>query len=267
MSRNKRKEQKRREEYNKAVKHKMESAADLADKYARAYDSDRDKNSAYKRNKRIVNRKLLLILCNIVCQAILLFAIILLVFLPLKNNFKSVLNNYFSDSEPQFTEYGLSNEFIGSENESNAVYFTDIEEPDLNSYYAVISSEKFSCKVYYGLSEQALTDGVCHISATDLPGVGRPTMIYGYSSTHLVGAVETLKEGDIVTYTTNYGVYRYQVTSCSILTAESELPYDIEEDKEQLIICTDYPFGRYKTETGKTYCILADKVSGPEVVK
>ncbi len=267
MSRGKRKEQKRREEYNKAVKHKMESAADLADKYARAYESDKDKNSAYKRNKRIVNRKLFLILCNILCQAIVLFAVILLVLFPLKNNFKNVLDNYFSESEPQFAQYGLSDEFVGSDNEENAVYFTDIDEPDMNSCYAVISGEKFSCKVYYGLSEQALLSGVCHISATELPGFDKPVMLYGYSSTHLVGAVETLKEGDVITYTTNYGVYKYQVTSCSVITAESSLPYDLEAEKEQLVICTDYPFGRYKTETGKTYCILADKVSGPEVVK
>lgn len=266
MGRSKRKEQKRREEYNKAVKHKMESAADLADKYARTYElSPKEKNSAYKRNARIVNQKLFLILGGVLLQTFVLLAVVILVFVPLKNNFKDVIENYFSTSKPQFVSYELSDGFIGSENKTEGVYYTDVETPDINCFYATVSGKKFLSRVYYGISEQALLSGVGHVSSTSLPGFGKPIMLYGYSHTYFSGA-ETLSAGDILTYTTNYGVYEYQVASSSVIMQGSTLPYDLEAEKEQLIICTDYPFDKYKTESGKTFCIVADKVSGPEIV-
>lgn len=266
MNRSKKKEQKRREEYNKAVKHKMESAADLADKYSREYGmSSNEKNSAHKRNARIVNRKLFMILGGVLIQTLVLFFVVILVCLPMKNNFKDVIENYFSTSKPEFVSYELGDEFIGSENKTEGVYYTDVEIPDLNCCYAVINGEKFSSKVYYGISELALLSGVGHISSTSFPGFGKSIMLYGHSHTYFSG-VEALSAGDILTYTTNYGVYEYEVTSSSVITEESVLPYDTKADKEQLILCTDYPFDKYKTETGKTYCVIADKISGPEVV-
>ncbi len=266
MNRNKKKEQKRREEYNKAVKHKMESAADLADKYSRAYEfSPQEKNSAYKRNAKIVNQKLFLILGGVFLQTFVLFFVVILVCMPMKNNFKDVIENYFSTRKPEFASYELSDGFIGSENKTESVYYTDVETPDINCCYAVVSGEDFSSRVYYGVSEQALLSGVGHVSSTSLPGFGKSIMLYGYNHTCFSG-VEILSAGDVLTYTTNYGVYEYQVTSTYVITEESTLPYDLEEEKEQLIICTDYPFDKYKTETGKTYCVIAEKVSGPEVV-
>lgn len=265
MNRSKKKEQKRREEYKKAVKHKMESAADLADKYSRDYErSAKDKNSAYVRNKKIVNQKLFLILGSVCLQSLVLFFAVLLVFMPLRNNFKDVLKNYFSSEKPQFVSYELSDEFIGSDNETESVHYTDVDLPDINCYYANISAEKFSSKVYFGISEQALLAGAGHASVTSLPGFGKPILLYGYSSTHLQG-VQTLAEGDILTYTTNYGVYKYQVSSVSAFTADDILPYDLSEEKEKLIICTDYPFEKYKTDSGETFCVIADKLSGPEI--
>lgn len=266
MNRNKKKEQKRREEYNKAVKRKMESAADLADKYSREYGmSSEVKNSAYKRNAKIVNRKLFMILGGVLLQTFILFFVVILVCMPVRNSFKDVIENYFSTSEPTFVSYELNDEFIGSENKTESVYYTDVGIPDIGCCYAAISGEKFSSKLYYGVSEPALLAGVGHVSSTALPGFGKSVMLYGYNHTSLSG-IENLSADDILTYTTNYGVYEYQVKSTCVITAESTLPYDLEAEKEQLIICTDYPFDKYKTETGKTYCVIAEKVSGPEVI-
>lgn len=266
MNRSKKKEQKRREEYNKAVKHKMESAADLADKYSREYErSSKEKGSAYLRNKKIVNRKLFLILAAVCLQSLALFFVVILVFMPLRNNFKDVLDNYFSKEKPQFAAYELRDEFIGFDNENESVYYTDVDFPDVNCFYATLSTEKFSAKVYYGISEQALLSGAGHASVTSLPGFGKPILLYGYSSSHL-SYVQNLAKDDILTYTTNYGVYKYQVVSSSVFSADDTLPYDLNEEKEKLIICTDYPFENYKTDSDETFCVIAEKLSGPEVV-
>lgn len=265
MSRSRKKEQKRREEYNKAVKHKMESAADLADKYSRAYElSSKEKSSIRLRNRKIVNRKLFLILGTIAVYTLALFALIMLVFFPCKNKFKDVFETYFDTEKPRFVSYELNDEFIGSTNETERVHYTDVDIPDINCYYASLSGEKITSRIYYGVSEQALLSGVGHVSVTSMPGFGKPVMLYGYSGTYLQGA-KTLEEGDILTVTTNYGIYKYQVTHTSVFSDGDTLPYDLDGDTEQLIVCADYPFEKYKSESQETFCIIADKVSGPEI--
>lgn len=266
MGRSKKKEEKRREEYKKAVKHKMESAADLADKYAKTYEMSSDKKSQLsRRNKRFVNQKLFFVIGAVLIQTLVLILVAALIFIPFKNNFYDVLEIYFSEEKPKFSSYELSEEFVGSKNETENVHYIDVDHPDVNSSYAVIGGEKFSSKIYFGISENALLSGVAQLSTTSLPGFGKPIMLYGYSGSYFAGA-QTVSTGDILTVTTNYGVYKYEVKKIETFDSSFEMPYDLQAEKEQLIICTDYPFGQYKTDATETYCIMADKVSGPEIV-
>lgn len=266
MGRSKKKEQKRREEYNKAVKHKMESAADLADKYARAYElSPQQKSNAYKRNRRIVNQKLALVIGGILIQTLVLLAVAILVSVPFRESISRTVENYFSTEKPKFSTVELSENFIGSKNETENVHYTEVEQPESNSSYAVISTEKFSSKIYYGITDRALLSGVAQLSSTSLPGFEKPILLYGYSWTYFSG-LQSVSLGDVLSVTTNYGVYKYEVKEIKTFSSSDEVPYDLEKSEEQLILCTDGPFGQYKTETGETVCIIADKVSGPEIV-
>ncbi len=266
MGRSKRKEQKRREEYNKAVKHKMESAAHLADKYASSYElSPQQKSNAYRRNRKIVNRKLFLVVGGVLLQTFILIFVVLLAFLPFEKSIKETIENYFGAEKPKFSAVELSEGFIGSKNETENIHYTQLEQPDANSFYATVSTENFSSKIYYGISDEALLSGVGQLSSTSLPGLGKPIMLYGYSWTHFAG-LELVSAGDIVTVTTNYGVYKYEVKDVTTFGMEDKVPYDLEASEEKLILCTDSPFGAYKTETGETFCVVADKVSGPEIV-
>ncbi len=266
MSRSKKKEQKRREEYNKAVKHKMESAADLADKYAHSYKRSADKKlSAHKRNARIVNRKLFFIIGGIILQTIIFIFIIMLALLPARNSFSKMLNDYFGSEKPMFSVVELSESFIGSKNENEGVYYTEVDKPELNSFYATINSDEISEKIYYGMSDQALLSGVAQLSSTSLPGFGKPIMLYGYSGASFAG-LENTSEEDVFTITTNYGVYKYKVSKTAVFSSTEKTPYSLEGEKEQLILCTDYPFSSYKRQTDKTYCVVADLVSGPEIL-
>lgn len=265
MSRSK-KEKKRREEYNKAVKHKMESAADLADKYSKEYEmSAKSLKSARKRAISTVQKKLIHVIGTILLQTFVLLCVVAFVFLPFRKSLRHVWENYFSEKAPSFSSSVLTDDFAGSDNADSPVHFTDIEHPDMNCCYAKLSSDGLDSKIYFGLTDAALLDGVCQISTTSLPGLGKPIMIYGYNSTYLYG-IENIAIGDILRIITNYGVYQYEVESTAVFDSSKETPYNLEADKEQLIICTDYPFEEYKTEFNETYCVIANKVSGPEVV-
>ena len=167
--------------------------------------------------------------------------------------------------EGVFSAIQLNENYVGSDNEKEPVHYVDIDIPEANSGYAVVSGEKISSKVYYGMSDQALLSGVAHLSTTSLPGLGEPVLFYGYSWTYFSGLEET-EIGDKITVTTNYGVYKYEVNDILTFKSSEKKPYNLEEEKEKLILCSDSPFGAYKTEKGETFCVIAEKVSGPEIV-
>ncbi len=269
MSISKKKEQKRREkrreEYNKAVKHKMESAADLADKYSKVYEMT-GKSAKSGRGRRVSTsqKKMVYQLGAIIAHTVVLLVVIAFIFLPFRKSLKDMWQNYFSENAPRFASSVLTNDFVGSDNVQNTVHFNDIEHPDMNCSYAKLSSDGIDSKIYFGLTEVALLEGVCQISTTSLPGLGKPVMLYGYNSTYLYG-IENIAEGDIIKIITNYGVYGYSVESTGSFDKKSAPPYNLDADEEKLIICTDYPFDEYRTEFSETYYVIAERVSGPVV--
>lgn len=244
----------------------MKSAANLANKYSSSYElSSKEKSSISRRNKRIVSRKLIFVLLGILLQSFMLICVISLAFLPFKDNINSVVYDYFSTEQPKFSAVELEQIFIGSENETQQVHYTDVEMPELNVFYATIGNEEFSSKIYYGISDDALLDGVAQLTSTSLPGFGKPVMLYGYSFTHFAG-LENVSAGDLIKITTNYGIYKYEVKETKTFTSSDEIPYDLSEERETLILCTDSPFGKYKKSQGETFCVIAEQVSGPEIV-
>ncbi len=264
MSRKKSAE-KRKEAYKKAVEHKMNSAAELVNGYVTEdVQTENGADAANRRNKRIVNRKLLLNVSAVLVQASVLILVVLAVFLPFRNSFRSVINEYFSSDKINFENQQLKEEYIGSTNEKNGVYYTDIQQPDSGTYYAEISCDFFSSRIYYGISDSALVSGVCQYSQSSLPGFGEPIMLYGYSASWLKG-IDLISVGDELRISTNYGLYRYEVEKIEHFSNKDEVSYILKKDSESLIICTDYPFEEYKIESEDTYCVIASKVSGPNI--
>ena len=198
-------------------------------------------------------------------QTVILICAVTLVFFPFRNGVDSVIEEYFSTEQPKFSTITLNQAYIGSENETGHVYYTDVEMPEANTFYAMFDCGDFSSKIYYGISDTALLDGVAQLSSTSMPGLGKPIMLYGYSFTHFAG-LEDIAVGDLLKITTNYGVYKYEVKETDTFTSSEKPPYDLSEEKETLILCTDSPFGEYKKSQGETFCVIAELVSGPEVV-
>ena len=137
--------------------------------------------------------------------------------------------------------------------------------PDYGTHYANFSIESVSIQadLYFGDSKQVLKKGVGQYIGSFLPGFGRPILISGHNHTFF-HPLKDLCIGDIVTITTNYGIYEYEVTDMQVKRADDKTAYDLSQKVEQLIFYTCYPFD----ELGLTpyrYFVYADKQSGPIV--
>lgn len=244
----------------------MKSAADLADKYAKVYGySEQTEKERRKRNNKVVTRKLLFSFANIAILTVSLIIVVLLVFLPFKKSFKNVLSNYFLPKKPEFSSLNVINEFAGSTNKSEEVDFVDVEQPEINHCYAKISSADFSGNVYYGETKEALLEGFCQDSETSLPGFDKPILIYGYRGT-VLSEIDKTEKGEKISITTEYAVYEYEVIETGSFEKSEKAPYDLDEEKEFLIIYTDYNFSEKEKDYTENYYVIAEKVSGPAIV-
>ena len=150
---------------------------------------------------------------------------------------------------------------IVEENEST-VNMSEIQVPESNTRYGTISCERIalSAPLYYGDNEAVLQDGTGQYPNNTLPGMGKPMLVSGHDVTYFEPLAD-VKIGDIITIVTDYGTFRYGVTSKKILDKSDQSAYDLEQDKEQLILYTCYPFGQLVGERDNRFFVYCDPVS------
>ena len=64
---------------------------------------------------------------------------------------------------------------------------------------------------------------------------------------------------------TSYGVYQYSVSKTKVFKADDMKAYDLEQDYEQLILYTCYPFRLLSGSRQQRLFVYADKISGPQL--
>lgn len=148
----------------------------------------------------------------------------------------------------------------------NVVDGNDIRYPHRGDLYARLAIESCGIEddVYFDDSDAALNKGLGQYFGSSLPGYGSPILIAGHNnrSFHRLGEAQV---GDLITITTNYGIYQYQIVETAIIRADDPGAVDLTQDKEQLILYTCYPFTTLSL-TPRRYFVYADKVSGPDVL-
>jgi LPXTG-site transpeptidase (sortase) family protein len=146
---------------------------------------------------------------------------------------------------------------VGSADES------EIKVPEIDSQYAEISCDRIalSAPVYYGDSDADLQKGVGHSTQSFLPGEGKPILIGGHDGTFFA-PLEQIKTGDEVKITTDYGEFQYNVVGIKIAESTDTNAYNLNQDKEELILYTCYPFGKLAGDRGNRYFVYCEKVSG-----
>jgi sortase A len=149
----------------------------------------------------------------------------------------------------------------------NTVDGNNIQFPSRGDLYArmSISSVAMEADIYFDDSKEALSrGGVGQYYGSRIPGYGTPILICGHNNGKF-NALRHVKVGDIVTITTNYGIYEYKIRETAIKKSWDETAVNLKKEEEELILYTCYPF----TALGLThdrFFVYADKVSGPVVL-
>jgi sortase A len=143
---------------------------------------------------------------------------------------------------------------------------SEVKVPNVGTQYAVLVSNRFdsAIPIYYGDGKEELESGIGQYVGSYFPGEGKTILIGGHDTTFFK-PLETVKKGDEITIKTSYGIFVYQVTKTEIHEAKDQTAYDLESDKEQLILYTCYPFGDILENRSERYFVYCDKLKGPTI--
>ena len=132
--------------------------------------------------------------------------------------------------------------------------------------YGWISSEDFSLDayIYYGDDEKTLDQGVGQYTDSGLPGYGKTILLCGHDTTFFQG-LKDAEIGDMVYIRTQYGNYSYRITETAVTTADDAQAARLDEEGEQLVLYTCYPFGETDRVREQRYFVYCEKVTGPQV--
>ena len=211
-------------------------------------------------------RSVVKLVSPLILASTVVFALYLAVF-PALSPYLSIVELLLSPTE-HVTDEGFDHVFEGYEGEENDVIDgNDIQFPARGALYARLAIESCSMEadVYFDDSTEALSrGGVGQHYGTKIPGYGTPILIGGHNNGKF-NALQYVSVGDIVTITTNYGVYQYQIRETAIKDVDDPTAIDLSQDKEELILYTCYPFTTLRL-TRQRFFVYADKISGPVVL-
>lgn len=136
-----------------------------------------------------------------------------------------------------------------------------VKLPEINAYqqYGIIECIDAGLKadVYYGLNRINLRKGAASSSQSAIPGQGDTINVAGYNKTAFK-SLKYVEKGDEITFTTNYGVYRYQVYS--VTKSNSYKSIDVE-DGETLVLSCDYSDGPFSNQSDERLYVCCNSVS------
>lgn len=177
--------------------------------------------------------------------------------------FDSTFSGFFSDSAPTF-EAPLASIYKGSDVSGGTILSSQLETPLINRQFALLYSEELgiNAPVYSGTSKRVLAAGVAFDKSGSMPGENSNIYLKGYATSSLIG-IKDAKKNDEITLTTNYGYFRYKVTKTEVLSNEEAKKRNVTIGKENLIIQVPYPFDTLADSRYETFCVYAEKISGP----
>ncbi len=102
---------------------------------------------------------------------------------------------------------------------------------------------------------------------SSIPGDGKPILVGAHDTTYFA-PLEKAKKGMVMYVTTTYARYIYKVTDIKIFDeGEYDKAYDLQADKETLILYTCYPFGKLNGDKSQRMFVYLDKTFGPSIDK
>ncbi len=174
-------------------------------------------------------------------------------------------NMFFSDNQLDYSN-SFENIFVPTTNTADTIDASEVEFPNIDKQFGElkIKDRDVDAKLFFGDGKIPLRNGVGIYAGSFIPGYGKTILVAGHNNTYFNG-LKNVKKGDIVKINTSYGNYEYKVRDTKLYNAESKKSYDLNADKENLILYTCYPFDTIGL-TEKRFFVYADKISGPKIV-
>jgi len=195
------------------------------------------------------------------------YGIVYVAVLPILDVISSYGSLIISSDAPNFDNDQLKSIFEAPVNKEDrtTIPASEVTMPTAGTLYAHISCSKagLDAPIYFGDSDTILKNGVGQYTGSSIPGFGLPILLAGHNTTYFL-PLQNIVVGDIVTITTNYGIYKYQITATKIVNKNLLSSFDLEQKKEQLIMYTCYPFNMLGTLQNR-YFVYGDKISGPVI--
>lgn len=205
---------------------------------------------------------------------ILGYSVIYIATAPVLEMLQAVGSMVLANEVPDFNENlnSIYNpKLLKAENEQqeNAISVKDIEFPDNGTHFANLSCERIhlDAPVYWGDTKPILKVGVGQSMGSFLPGFNKTILLSAHNTTYFK-PLQYMELGDVITYTTNYGIYEYKVNDIKVIhvnEANAKKNEMLSYDKEKLIMYTCYPFKTLVGTKMERLFIFADKISGPTV--
>ena len=175
-------------------------------------------------------------------------------------------NLFFSNSAK--LEETLTGAVVDGGNGRNegSIDLADIHWPDYGEEYGKLECSRIGIDVpvYWGDSNQVLRSGAGTFIGSGLPG-DQGTMLISAHNTTFFATLDQIQSGDIVTFTTTYGVYEYQITETKVLHKNDYSAFDLLQEREQLVLYTCYHIPGQGVTSYRLY-VYGDRISGPDLV-
>lgn len=177
-------------------------------------------------------------------------------------------------SEPILNLFQLQLEASTIMGDPNKVFFCENKEamyPTNGLEYGTITCSEIDLNVplYYGDSNSIFKKGAGQYTGdavkTGIPGQGNPIIIGGHDMTFFAPLAD-VKEGQVITINTSYGVFEYKVTKTKVAKYDDKSAYATFKG-EKLVLYTCYPMGALFGQKDDRFFVYADKVSGPVIGK
>ena len=102
---------------------------------------------------------------------------------------------------------------------------------------------------------------------SSIPGDGK-TILVGAHDTTYFEPLKDVKKDMVMDVTTTYAQYKYKVKDIKVFDeGEYDKAYNLNANKEQLILYTCYPFGKLNGDKSKRMFVYLDKTFGPSIDK
>lgn len=175
----------------------------------------------------------------------------------------------FINTQPLYLEdeEGYIPVAVKAENQQKTIGLSNVVYPKYGEQYGQLQCEKLKidAPVYWGDRGNLLVNGAGSYIGGSVPGMGSTVLVGAHDTTYFAG-LEKVKEGDVFTFTTEYGIYTYKVAGTKIFDEGNyDEAYDLNASKEQLVLYTCYPFGKLNGTKTQRMFVYLDKINGPDI--